>query len=1030
MEGCGRLVFVSGPWILQGLALLAGGWPQEDGRLAEADRELLASELRRGKAKEVLEELDEVLAELPGDFATQSLRALARFELCDYGGALEDAEAALRTAQEAEQALPAGKAYAGRVLAELRLELGRSREALEALQGVSDALQPADVAQDAWMLGRSLLFAGERERAREVLRVGAELRSSKDWEELLAQARCQRALGRIQEAASTLQAADSRARKAGGPEPDVLVEWGELVFEAYGEVEDFQADEDASPRPKYEAALRLHPAHEGARMGLFELYRFNWRLSHHSPAELLEEMLDARPDSIRALLAQASASIDDGDLLSARQALKRLEELAPGRRDVRTQRAALLWIDHRRDEARAELESLAAEDAGDSAPEREVARHLVELYRFAEGLPFAEAAVKRDPRDWRAWKELGRARANTGDEANAFEALKRAQEAAEGRQDAWRRNTLMVLERMKKELVPYEAGAFRFLWAPESAKVLSTYFVPFYRDAREEVARRYGYTPDSIQVEVFHRWADFSVRSTGYEGFPALGVCFGGVVTAISPLSELRAQFSWARTAWHEFTHVVHLGLSHNRCPRWVTEGLATWEEGTRRSAWWRNSRRELLDARANAAIIPVRELNAAFRGPRILFAYFQSGLLCKMLIEEHGFGPLVRLLEAFDEGADLDRALRDVFGKTPEELDRAFLAFVDREITGLRIEPRWSKSATFLRSHKLEGSPPDDASERERLAWSEEWCRVAWGRYWEWQLGEKRSRTPPIEIEEALRLARKAGPLPARGLFLRGELEIAMGDLEAAVADFQAGFAAGGEDFRARMALATLLVRAEESSAAEEQYQAAELAFPGYDDPDLSAELRLAELYEGQGRQALANEARLRWLAFNADNYHIRVVVAESLDAEGRFAESASLWQEANEVDPFNRHLHVGWGRALARLERREEALREFDVALSIPTELDGDVRIGNHLAASGTPAALGRLELYLKGLGEDLSPEECAKRLLGRFAEEEPIALGEMAKVLVELGRLEEARSAIDRALGLDPDCASALEARARMP
>jgi hypothetical protein len=107
---------------------------------------------------------------------------------------------------------------------------------------------------------------------------------------------------------------------------------------------------------------------------------------------------------------------------------------------------------------------------------------------------------------------------------------------------------------------------------------------------------------------VFDRHADFSVRSTGFEGFPALGVCFGPVVTSVSPLSEMRGTQSWARTSFHEFTHVIHLELSHNRCPRWITEGLATWEEENRNPTWTRNMRRELVDALANGDIIPVRD--------------------------------------------------------------------------------------------------------------------------------------------------------------------------------------------------------------------------------------------------------------------------------------------------------------------------------------------------------------------------------------------------------------------------------------
>ena len=67
-----------------------------------------------------------------------------------------------------------------------------------------------------------------------------------------------------------------------------------------------------------------------------------------------------------------------------------------------------------------------------------------------------------------------------------------------------------------------------------------------------------------------------------------------------------------------------------------------------RHKAWWRNMRRELLDARANGEVFPLRRLNNAFRGPSVLFAYYQSGLLCQMLIEEHGFPPMVRLLERY----------------------------------------------------------------------------------------------------------------------------------------------------------------------------------------------------------------------------------------------------------------------------------------------------------------------------------------------------------------------------------------------
>jgi tetratricopeptide (TPR) repeat protein len=683
MRATSRAPARAGLGLLLAAALAASAAAQSgDERLGAAEREVLAADLRRGRAHDVLSDLDEVIAELPADGALRSLRARARHELGELAGALEDARAGVEIALAAADAPAEDKAFAVRTLAGLELELGRTAEARVVLRALDDLSGAAADPRSAWLRGRAALEAGDRGGAREAFRAGAEVRAPREWEALLAQARCQRALGRLEAAGATLAAADLAARKAGGPEPEVLTEWGSVKFEGYGEVSGVTSDRE-SAGSLYREALRIDARHEEALLGLFELGRVNWNRSRESPGELLRTVLANRPDSIRGHLARVSFALDDGDLRSARESLARLEALAPGRRDVRTERAALLWIDRDPEGARAMLAELVRQDGADASPEREVARHLIELYRFAEALPFAEAAVERDPGDARAWKELGRAQANTGDEDAARRSLERSETAAEGRQDAWRANMRVVLGRMAKELVPHESGPLRFLWPPEGASVLAAYYVPFYLDAREELARRYGYTPDRVQIEVFQRWEDFSVRSTGFEGFPALGVCFGPVVTAVSPLSELRGQFSWARTAWHEFTHVVHLGISHNRCPRWVTEGLATWEELARRPSWTRNMRRELLDARANGAILPIRELNNAFRGQRVLFAYYQSGLLCEMLIADQGFPSMVRLLEAFDSGADLDRALQGVYRRSPEELDRAFHALVETKLAG-----------------------------------------------------------------------------------------------------------------------------------------------------------------------------------------------------------------------------------------------------------------------------------------------------------------------------------------------------------
>jgi tetratricopeptide (TPR) repeat protein len=916
---------------------------------------------RRGDFAEARRLLGGHLRDEEEDSASRALLARVYFDEAEWGRAEDHAGRAYDDAMSVAQ-----RVGAGRVWVELLLELGRSAEAEALLRRFEGDLSPDMDARDALLLAEVRQAMGEAEAAGVLLNKGRSARAT-TWEQHLARARCLRALGDLEGAAAAVVAADRVAREGEGEEPDVLAELGSIYFEADREVAE-GASRSASKM--YDEALALNPSHEGALLGLFELHRTNYHRQRRSASEFLSRALEVRPQSIEARLAACSSNLTVGKLPSVRAGLVQLEQLAGGRREVRTLRAALAWVQHERELCEQILAQLAKERPGDSRPERVVGQHLIELYRFAEALPFVERAVERDSSDYEAWTLLGRARANTGDEPGALEALRRSEAEGGKRQDAWRKNTRVVLERLERDYVTDEFGALSFAWRPDAEAVLRTYLEPFYREAREELAARYGFTPEPTHIEVFRHHEDFSVRSTGFQGFPALGVCFGPVVTALSPLAEMRGSFSWARTSFHEFTHVIHLGLSHNRCPRWITEGLATWEEKTKNPAWDRNMRRELIDARANASVIPVRDLNAAFRGPRIIFGYYQGGLTCEMLIERFGFPPVIRMLEAFDRGLDLDQALREVYDLAPEQLDALLLTFIDRKLEGLAMEPRWESSMLTQVRFRIARNLPDDAEGRED--WQTDWCTLAWGA---WQAGRE------VDAQEALRRVRQAGPEPPRALFLRGEMALAAKETSEAIELWEAAFAAGGEDFRARVALGSLLMSRGDRQEAEAHLLAAEACFPGFADPELCAEYKLVALYTADGREDEAMAAAERYLAFDAGEYTWRRRVAAWHAEHDRFEPAARLLEEANEVDPFARALHRDWADALFALGRHAEALREFEVAAKVPAELDLD-----------RPGPLG--------------DRERAQLLAGE------------GRCLVALGRVEEARARLEEATPLAPE------------
>jgi len=913
-------VFASTSSAARGLAPLQSPSAEDAAVLLE---ERLACDLlvRRGQAASAIRRLDELLDEHPADLDALVIRARARLDVGEPQRALADARAALEAEQPAETA-PGKRAAALRVIAHASTTLGEAAAAVALLAAESDVLAPARDARDAWALGAAQWEAGQRDAARATLELGAATGTDQPWDGLVARAECQRRLGRLEAASQSLLAALEAAAEQDGEEPDALAALGDLYFEADKEVERAKR---RSAAQLYDAALALHATHEGALLGLFELHRTNWQRQRRSAGQFLDALLRARPRSVETLLAAASADIDDGLAKSARERLAILEEIAPGRRAVRTLRASMAFVERETEDGERILAELAAQDPRDGTPEREVGRHLLELYRFAEGLPFLKRAVERDPLDWEALTELGRALANTGDEKAAREALERAHEAAAGRQDAWRDNMRLVLQRTAERHGVRTQGDLTFSWESQGDEVMAEYLVPFYSDARAELARRYGFTPTPTVIQVFRRHRDFSVRSTGFEGFPALGVCFGPVVTAVSPLAEMRGSQSWARTSFHEFTHVVHLGLSHNRCPRWITEGLATWEEVNRNPSWTRNMRRELIDAIAADDVIRTREMNRAFRGSRILFGYYQAGLMCTLLIEQYGFASMVRLLEAFDRGLDLDTALKETFATTPEQLDVDFLAWAKAHVAGLRVEPRWAPSALRSAAVGLTKKLPNDVGSRD--AWQDRWITQAFGA---WQQRRK------VDAQEALRVAREHALKNPRALLLQGEMAISDGDMEKATLYYREAIDGGRDDYRARMALASLARAAGDEDATERELLAAEAAFPGWDDVDLSAELALADFYAEEDRVDDSMAARERWLAWNAGDAARRRQVAAWHVENGRLEPALKLLAEANEVDPFLRALHREWGDALRAAGRHAEALREFRMVLAVPPELD----------------------------------------------------------------------------------------------
>jgi tetratricopeptide (TPR) repeat protein len=162
-------------------------------------------------------------------------------------------------------------------------------------------------------------------------------------------------------------------------------------------------------------------------------------------------------------------------------------------------------------------------------------------------------------------------------------------------------------------------------------------------------------------VEVFDNQQDFAVRTFGMpggEGF--LGVCFGNVITANSPKAQRPTNFK--ALLWHEFCHVVTLNLTHNKMPRWLSEGISVYEELQRDPTWGQQMNPEYRGMILGGKLTPISELSAAFLSPptpeHLQFAYYESALVVEFIVERYGLEALKAILADLAKGEQINAAI------------------------------------------------------------------------------------------------------------------------------------------------------------------------------------------------------------------------------------------------------------------------------------------------------------------------------------------------------------------------------------
>jgi len=457
---------------------------------------------------------------------------------------------------------------------------------------------------------------------------------------------------------------------AQGPDakPMVKVRWGMLLHERFN-------DPDAAGL--FHEALEKDPSLAKAYVGLslVSAESFDGRAEEYAAHAIA---LDPKLVEAHELTAELALTNDD-HMVAAAEADKAMA-LESDALDAMAIRAALKLIaDQSPEEWFAKIHAV---NPGYGEAYALVAHQLELHYRYEDAITYYRKAIEADPRLWAAHSALGIDLMRLGEQSETYQELELAYN--NGYRDAETVNSLRLLDSYKNfEMIRDDSTVLK-LNKSESA-LLSPYLQPELHTIIATYSRKYQMTlPGPVQVEVYPNHEDFAVRTMGMPGLGALGVTFGEVVAMDSPSARKPGDFNWGATLWHEMSHVFILTATNHRVPRWFTEGLAVHEEGAHSAEWKNRATPDVLVAIRDKKLLPVIKLDRGFVYPdypaQVIVSYFQAGSTCDFIAEKWGEGKLLDMVHSYAKLATTQQAIQHDLGLAPEEFDKQYLAWIDRQ--------------------------------------------------------------------------------------------------------------------------------------------------------------------------------------------------------------------------------------------------------------------------------------------------------------------------------------------------------------
>jgi Tfp pilus assembly protein PilF len=505
-------------------------------------------------------------------------------------------------------------------------------------------------------------------------------------------------------------------------------------------------------------------------------------------------------------------------------------------------------------------------------------------------------------------------------------------------------------------------GPFRLRYHNDERAVMSRYVPQLLQRAYNDMVARYHFTPQGpISVEMYSTTEHFSVRTAGLPEIGVQGVCFGRVITAISPSA---GPFNWGQILWHELGHVFAIQLSHSRVPRWFTEGLSEWEAFHSHPEWSREDDATLYRAMAANRVPRVADFNSAFtharNGGDMLVAYYAASKLVEFMIDRYGFDRVAQLLPHWAQGEQTPEVIQRGLGVSADELDRQFRAYTMQRLA--RFQSQFAvDEADYANREELAQAAAAHAADADAQA------RSAAAELFAGEADAARTRA-----EAAVRI--NARQPVAHWVLAR----LAMGqhDGAGALREIDAVLATHRDGFDLRVLEARAARAAHDDARLLAALEAATRQDPSQSD---TWEL-LAELYRHANRPADELHALQETVRLDQHNRPALRTLLRELGAANRWRDIRALTDHARMADPEDATTHAALARAAAETGANDDAVYEYETALLLHPRDVGPIQLGlarAYLALNNRPRAQAAVRAALQAQPTNAEARALAQQL-----------------------------------------------------